>query len=242
MNAITRTPDHVYTYQGVSYPSVTTVLKVLDKSGPLMSWASRMTAEAAVRLAPSLPTLIETTGQDGAIRALMARSNWVNEKARLMGTAVHALADAIATGQPLPAMTETEMAYIDHYERWWRGSKWRLRTSEAMLVNTGLGYAGTLDLLCYDADGRTVLADIKTGKAVYPETTLQLAAYGYAEVIEAPGLGLFPMPPIDRYCVVHVTGEKLEVIEVPIGSAEIKAFAACRDLWEWRESRKGGAL
>ena len=55
------------------------------------------------------------------------------------------------------------------YAAWWKASGWRLRLSEAMLVNPMMGYGGTLDLLAYDRDGRTVLADIKTGKGVYQE-------------------------------------------------------------------------
>ena len=38
--AIQRTQDHRYIYQGVTYPGVTKVLGVLDKSGPLMVWAA----------------------------------------------------------------------------------------------------------------------------------------------------------------------------------------------------------
>ena len=72
------------------------------------------------------------------------------------------------------------------YAAWWKASGWRLRLSEAMLVNPMMGYGGTLDLLAYDRDGRTVLADIKTGKGVYQEAVLQLTAYGMAELINRP--------------------------------------------------------
>ena len=36
-SAITRSADHRYTYEGTVYPGVTSILGVLDKSGPLMS-------------------------------------------------------------------------------------------------------------------------------------------------------------------------------------------------------------
>ena len=50
-----------------------------------------------------------------------------------------------------------------------------------------LGYGGTLDLLAYDETGRTVLADVKTGRSVYSETRLQLLAYGEAALIAPQG-------------------------------------------------------
>ena len=40
MTAITRSADHRYTYEGKEYPGVTGVLSVIDKSGPLMTWAA----------------------------------------------------------------------------------------------------------------------------------------------------------------------------------------------------------
>jgi hypothetical protein len=59
---ITRSADHRYTYEGITYPGVTTILGSLDKSGPLMGWAARETATAAVRLLPELPKMLETAG------------------------------------------------------------------------------------------------------------------------------------------------------------------------------------
>ena len=50
---ITRSADHRYTDTdtGTVYPGVTGILGILDKSGPLMSWAARQTAEAAIAMA-----------------------------------------------------------------------------------------------------------------------------------------------------------------------------------------------
>ena len=242
MTYITRTPDHHYGFDGVMYPGVTGILKVLDKSGPLMAWASRMTAEAAISLLPSLPALLETSGPEGAVKALTARSAWKNEEARDLGTDVHAMADLLNRGEALPPMSETTMKRVDAYERWWRTSGWVLRCSEGMLVNTVKGYGGTLDLLCYDRDGRTVLADIKTGKGVYHETALQLAAYGDAEWLETGDGAIYAMPEVHRYAVIHVTADKVREVEVSIGQGDRDAFGACMRLTAWRDSRKGREL
>jgi hypothetical protein len=242
VSEITRSPDHQYTFQGVTYPGVTGILKIIDKSGPLMSWAARMTAEAAIAALPSLPSLLDTVGPEGVVKALTARSAWKNEEARDLGTEVHRLADMLVTGQALPAMEPATLKRVDAYEAWWRTSGWSLRSSEAYLVNTRLGYGGTLDLLCRDRDGKTVLADIKTGKGVYAETALQLTAYGMAEWIDAPGLGLFPMPVVDRYCVVHVMADQVREVEMVVDDLARRAWAGAMDLAAWRDSTKGQRL
>jgi hypothetical protein len=251
-SAITRSADHRYTYEGVVYPGVTGILGVLDKSGPLMNWAARQTATAALEmLGPirALDALVENVGKEGAIKALTSRSSWQRDEAAALGTDVHNLADMMVTGRPLPALTDTNRARVEHYARWWEASGWKLRLSEAMVVlpDPACGFGGTFDLLCYDRDGRTVLADIKTGKAVYHEAVLQMAAYGMAKLVQPASDGLlpgrvYPMPMPDRYAILHVTADEVREVEVAVGTPERMAFLACRELHEWRESMKGKRL
>ena len=63
--AITRDRYHRYTYEGQTYPGVTSVLRVLDKSDALMAWASRNTAEAALAQLDHLAGLRDTVGSGG---------------------------------------------------------------------------------------------------------------------------------------------------------------------------------
>ena len=81
---ITRDAAHRYTYEGVQYPGVTSILGVMDKSAALMNWAARQTAEAAVDMvlgpvdepmgypidAQPLTHLLTTVGREGTIKAL----------------------------------------------------------------------------------------------------------------------------------------------------------------------------
>lgn len=261
MTAITRSADHMYTYEGVTYRGVTGVLSVIDKSGPLMSWAARQTAEAAVHMITnsisklddgrsmnSLEALLETVGKEGTIKALTSRSSWKRDEAAALGTEVHNLADLVVRGQPTPSMAETTRKRVLAYAEWWKASGWTLRTSEAMLVNPTASYGGTLDLLARDRDGATVLADIKTGKAVYNEAVLQLTAYGMAEFIQPPTENVmepgtvFAMPKVDRHVILHVTADAVREVEITVGSLERIAWLACLDLATWRDSVKGKRL
>lgn len=249
---ITRSDDHVYYYEGQAYPGVTTVLDILDKSGPLMAWAAKQTAQAAVTMADPktnglgnqtpLDLLLEAVGPDGAIKALTARSGWKRDEAAHIGSAVHGYADEMHRD---PAVVERVpkhiVDHVQHYAKWWYLSGWQLRASEAMVVHPEHGYGGTLDLLAYDADHRTVLADIKTGNNVYPTAILQLAAYAGATLIQMGGT-VYEMPAIDRYVILHVTKEGTREIEVNIGTLEQLAWGACLDLHAWYRTVKGKRL
>jgi hypothetical protein len=254
---ITRSIDHQYTYEGRTYPGVTGILKVLDKSGPLMSWAARQTAEAFVdsmrgEMAGSgrewdagpLVQLLKNVGAEGVVKAMTSRSAWKNDEAKDLGTEVHDLADRINSGRELPPnLSPAAKARAEHYAEWLLASGWNVKISEAYILSPKGGYGGTLDILARDRDGRAVLADIKTGKGVYRETVLQLAAYGMAELIQPVGAQqAFPMPAVDRYVVLHVTATGVREIEVPIGDADRQAFYACMNLTAWSDAQKGRAL
>ena len=57
IGGITRSADHRYTFDGKTYPGVTGILSVIDKSAALMSWAARQTAEAALAMQADLKKL-----------------------------------------------------------------------------------------------------------------------------------------------------------------------------------------
>ena len=235
--AVTRDRWHQYTYQGVTYPGVTGIIKVLDKSDVLMNWAARQTAEAAIAQAANLSNLVATSGPEGVVRFLTARSSWKNEEAKVRGTDVHAKADLVVNGQPTGELTDALRAHVEGYVAWWHASGWRIRLSEAYVIHPGLGFGGTFDLLAYGPDGETILADVKTGKGVYSETRLQLAAYGMAELVAPVASEIaYPMPPIDRYVVLHVTEDGVREIEVDVDDADREAFLACLPLSRWKKS------
>jgi hypothetical protein len=258
VGGITRSADHRYTFDGKTYPGVTGILSVIDKSAALMSWAARQTAEAAVNLAnditqsidcpgfgrSGLDSLIENVGNEGAIKALTSRSSWKRDEAASLGTEVHNLADQLVNGTlRVEDVPSRATRHVNAYTDWWTASGWTVRASEAMVVHPDAGYGGTIDLLCRDRDGLTVLADIKTGKAVYQEAVLQLTAYGLATYIQPPGKPIALMPrPIDRHVILHVTAEGVREVEVNVGTTEHMAWLACIDLALWRDTMKGKRL
>jgi hypothetical protein len=244
--AIQRTQDHRYGYNGQWYPGVTDILsQCIDKSGAFANAASKRTAEAAVAMLKdgALAKMVADLGDLATIKALSSTHTGQWNQAAQLGSAVHGLADEFVKGLPLSTESPLAHEYAKRYADWWTASGWRLRLSEAVVVHPEVGYGGTLDLLCYDRDGKTVLADLKTGANVYKSTILQLTAYGMAALVSPMGSdAVYPNPLPDRYAVIHVTKDGVREVCIDVGQAERMAFLDCVDLHRWLASVKGKTL
>lgn len=237
---LTRDDQHVYywtTPAGVTVlPSVTTILKAVDKSGPLIGWAKRVTAEAAIDNWQELPKWIDLSGRDGAVQMLTKVATVKRDRAANAGSEVHALAEAIARGQDVPV--DEELApYVAAYRTWLADWQPEFLAAEEMVFSLTHGYAGTLDLIVREA-GEVWLLDIKTSKGTYAETAMQLAAYGRADWFGRPGVAKkFRIPAIDEYGVLHLTQTGYEVIPYDVTDAEFAAFLAFKGGAEWLTGR-----
>lgn len=166
-----------YTIDGQKFPSVTLILGVLNKP-QLVSWAVRLTRDyikqelLACRDANSLT--------DFDLDNLLAKSVIEHDKVRNAaadhGIAVHSsIASYVGkrgnVGQNDPAVIA--------FRKWQDAAKFEPIASERLVVSREHGFAGTADLIG-TLDGRLALIDIKTGRGVYGEYKLQLAAYSVA--------------------------------------------------------------
>jgi hypothetical protein len=256
---ITRSADHRYTFESKVYPGVTDILEAAGASFQAASrYGANQAAEATADMieAGSLVTMYQTLGRAGYVKGIAGAAVKRRDEAATLGSEVHRLADLVVHGKPTPSMTEAVRVRVLAYAKWWQESGWKVRLSEAMVITPEVlpvtGWGGTFDLLAYDADGRTVLADIKTGK-LYDKVILQLAGYGMARYVQpasdpadvlttgqAPKI--YPMPVVDRYVAIHVTGDGVRPVELTVGPAERYAFMACVEIHHWRQSVKGVRL
>ena len=109
---------------------------------------------------------------------------------------------------------------MKEYEPTWEAS-------ELTVYNKTHKYAGTLDFIADIpalGEGLT-LCDIKTGKGVYPEVALQLAAYRFAEFAEtANNNARVEMPETERAFVLHLRPDKWEVVPVKVEQEQLDMF------------------
>ncbi len=227
---LTRDASHVYRWNGGEpIRSVTTIIGVLDKSGPLVGWAKREVANAAVRNITVLTAMIEAAGAESAGKWLATIPGYQRDTAADVGTRVHALAEAVSRGLDV-TVTDAERPFIDHYRRFLAEWQPRFLAAEEMVCSLRHGYAGTLDAIVEMA-GDVWMLDYKTSKGTYPETALQLAAYANADFIGRPNVARkFRLPKVTAYGVLHLRPEGFEVVPYMTEEGEAEAaFAAFRD-------------
>jgi hypothetical protein len=110
--------------------------------------------------------------------------NWkeIATHATNIGTKTHRLIDCYLNDEPLDTLYCEEIAKpFSAFQQWQCASGFELVANERMIWSDK-GYGGTIDLVGYIND-ELYLIDIKTSKAVYPDYSLQIAAYrtGYEE-------------------------------------------------------------
>jgi len=236
---LSRTAGHVYTFNTGSevfspLPSVTTVIGVLDKSGPLVGWAKRETAACAVRNLDMLVRMRETGGDAAATDWLKKIPDYQRDTAADVGSRIHALAEQINRGLE-PAVTPDDAPFIEAYRAFLASFRPRFVAAEEMVVSLRHRYAGTFDAIAV-IDGETWLLDLKSGSGVYPETALQLAAYGAADFIGRPGVARrFRLPRASRFGVIHVRPQGARLIEYRVDRGTFAAFLEARRLHAWQQ-------
>lgn len=201
-----------YRIDGQSVTSVTTAIGVLDKPA-LVNWSARMSADYAAEHWDELAAVPVMTRHE---RILKARFN-SNRAATTKGHRIHSIAEALAHGQTVQIPDDLEREGIEAYARML--DQWEMTTvaTELPVCSTEWLYAGTADLVVSSPRLGTVLLDAKTGKSIYSEVALQLAAYRNADLrleeqIEIGPLGgketvlvERPMHEIDRTMAAHIT-------------------------------------
>jgi len=231
-------------------PSVTNVIDVMSKPA-LAGWRGKVVArwafEHAVWLAgrAGRAAALDVAGRHADADALREESiRWARRapdrranRAAVLGTRVHAIAEAKARGAPAPAASPEEATYVPGYDAFVASFQPRFRRVETTVVNLTHGYAGTADALAALPALNDALAvvDWKTSRtAVWPEVALQLAALANAEFIIAADGTLTPMPSVVAGLAVrlHPTLDRgYAVWRADIGPQTFQAFLGLLAAW-----------
>jgi hypothetical protein len=192
--AINRTTGHLYTLveKGKEYgpfPGATALTALQDSLGGmdgLMTWGINLALDEVERGLPSLGGLVVPSGeQSSAWSRLRARALTAKNKARDLGTAVHAVADQINRGVPPQMFTDGVAPYAAQYGAALYQKGIRILGSERYVVNTEIGTGATYDSL--------VEIDGETGKEK-PSQRLQLAVISMGQYHGEAGMEAEPMP------------------------------------------------
>lgn len=218
---------HGYKLDGRKVPGVTTIIGVLDKPA-LVDWAARESAAYAVE------NWDELSGLRLADRmARIEKARWAqNKRATVRGTRIHWMGEQLARGRAVDVPDELRgpvQAYARFYDRW----DFATLAAEAPCAHTGYQYAGTLDTIVRSHRLGVAMLDIKTG-GVWPEVSLQLAAYRHCDLIQVDGKET-AMPDLDGCYVAHVLDDDVELLPVEADREVWRWFLYARELYEWKQ-------
>jgi hypothetical protein len=248
-----RTPNHEYYWNGEGpLPGVTGVIATLDKSGPLVGWAKRITAEFVVDNLEWVTATAKLVGRQPTVDAIKSKAQSEKDAGASLGSKIHWLIEDVGRGKN-PELRPEHRPYVDAYRRWLTEDGFELVSLEKAVINLSVGYGGTFDILA-KRDGELWLIDAKTNKGstykgiytgVYPETALQMAAYSRGEFIAQPGdPKRYRMPTVDRFAVLHLRPDApyekgFRLIPYDVTDAEFEAFCALLTAYRWVKERSG---
>lgn len=163
------------------------VTNIIDNGVPkpaLVHWSAREVAACAME---SLPRLVRVRGAGAreAERDWLARAaERKRDTAANLGGAVHDALEASILGQPWPAPTEEQAPFLAAFANFLHDWSPVFEATELVVAHPDHGWAGKADawMELPRLGPATVLADWKTGRGIYGEVGLQLAAYRRARV------------------------------------------------------------
>lgn len=223
----TRGGSRLYVFpDGVKHPGVTSIIGQLPKPF-LVPWAAKLAAEWAV---DNLAIVNDLCKRDkkAAVELIKGASRRSTAGSADVGTEVHGYFESLLLGDPTPALSEDAQPFAGPLHDFVLDWKPEAVLTEATVRSDSVGYAGSFDAVI-SIGGDNILIDLKTGKSVYPDVSLQLAAYRFADCL-ADGSSL---PRIDGAAVLHVRPEGYKFHPV---KADVEAFAIfthLRSIFDW---------
>ncbi len=230
-----------YTWRGQNYWSVTTILAGALPKPALVAWAANMTASYALDHIDQIAALAERD-RDGAYE-LLKRAPWrERDRAADLGSSLHEAIESYTLGRPAPEWPLPIRPRMAAFAEFLADYQPVYELAEATVIHHRERYAGTLDAIVTfpsplrsTLGGRTYLMDVKSGKGVYPEVALQLAAYRYAECVAAADGSEQPLPAVDACAVLHLTDGGYQLIEVVADETVYQYFLYAREIFRWQE-------
>lgn len=237
---------HGYQLDGEKVVGVTTAIDTLSKPA-LLRWYGDQAAKRAV---DEWDELAQLPVSERLERIRFGARDTV-QAAALRGTEIHALGQQLADGGQVDVPDE-HRGPVEAYARWL--DKWEVETfaSETPLASTAHRFGGTADLWgrVGKLDGAMCLLDVKTGKGVYEETGLQLAAYRHTDLMQIreegpdgkPIVSEITTPAVDLVFVAHVLPDDVRMLPVSAGPDVFRDFLYVLQVYRARERWKDWPL
>jgi hypothetical protein len=231
-----------FTHDGVRLrlPRVTSILRIIDRSNALMGWATRVEREsfkAALEDILTEPGEVDRQQVWDRISAKLAGKRAymkARDQAADIGQAAHRMIHWHTLRMlgrqegPEPAGPDGALRAAVAWMEWAKDVDFTPLYVEHFVYCPRCAYAGTCDFIG-KVQGQVVLGDLKTGKAVYDESHLQVLSYRHAAACQGiktdAGL-ILRLPKSEHDPAFEVVWAKT----IPYGY-----WISARRLWEWQQ-------
>lgn len=195
--------SHRYKLDGTWCPGVTTILSNGLPKKALMYWSARTVAEYVADHEADVESL-RRMGRGPMVAALKETPWHKRDTAAVRGTEVHALAERLVHGEEVEVpehLAGYVTACVDFLDDWGLVPD----LTERPCASRKWRHAGTFDFIGTVKDGRRLIGDWKTtASGIWPETTLQVNAYGHSEFYTDEDGSEHPIPAVDGAIGVHL--------------------------------------
>jgi len=208
------------------YPSVTTILRVMDKPA-LMKWKMQQAVLSAIRNARTADE-----SEEYWMKRVLAGADDETSQAADLGSRIHDALELATAGEPYDPQLEE---YVAPVFDWYGKNGVFIGKREIVVVDKEDGFAGRVDVL-FKSRGVYGVADYKTRKSQpgkpmlpYDGQAMQLAAYAKAFY------GAKRLPKIRAVNIYISSTEpgRMEVFEHENIVDDYKAFKAAAHLWRY---------
>lgn len=240
-----------YDVDGQKYPSVTAILGAINKPA-LVNWAAkqeremvlgavrRLLVDPQVKRDNFILSLESAVGKEKAHSKALAAAGTIGSEAHSY-VEWHLRRQLKQEAGPEPQISEKALWAAMACQDWMRSVNLSVSLVENVVYSKRHGYAGTLDI-AGDIDHRagrlTIIGDFKTGKAIYREAHLQVAAYAHA-LVEMGWADVMPAGCIVRLPKVE-TDPGFEALVIPADKMKAlhKVFLSVLDLWRFLDEKE----
>ena len=212
--------------RGNSFPSVTTILNVINKPA-LIPWAKKQSLEKVKYVLQNhvmngtLPEIKSTDDIDAIINEASKTPDKALQLAGDFGSHAHALIEKVINARihndKEPVITADFKVVMESFEMFCEQYNPVFVGSEVQVcyrpAYTKIRYAGTVDAVIVHEDN-PIVVDFKTSKGIYDEHRLQVGAYSHAlQTLNKKHLNLTGKEsPFDMAWVVKLGKEKADVV------------------------------
>lgn len=215
--------SHRYKLDGQWVTGVTTLIKGGLPKDALMYWSARQVAEY-VADHPEDVDALRRMGRGPMVQALKEVPWEKRDTAAVRGTEVHALAERLVADETVdipPHLDGYVQACVEFLDVW----QPKTLLAERPVAHRGHRWAGKFDYIGELPDGRIPIIDWKTtASGIWPETSLQLAAYSHAQFYVDEDGNEQPLPAITDTWAVWLRPDGFDVVPVKGDDEAYKTF------------------